>query len=160
MSLCDGRSGCFHGINSTVDIPHTIMLLTTSQAHKLQIQLHQDNTQKVPQQFATATQIADPYTIEGQQPDTIHTIKHKPHGSANHYKGCLFEVGDYIQILARNPGDSWRVRAKNLRTGDEGNIIWKAVYPCSTRELCDCHEWDMQCSCVYTDFEASRASSV
>jgi hypothetical protein len=63
------------------------------------------------------------------------------------------EVSDRIKILEFCKDHSMIIRGRNLRTGAEGFMAWKAFREVGKREICGCE--NQMCHCVYDDFEAS-----
>ena len=107
---------------------------------------------------AAMPKVVNPDTFEGQQPGAILLIKNKPRGTV-YLKHCAIEVGDCIKLIQSNPKDPGIIKAKNLRTGAEGFIIWKSVFPVGVREVCNCFsDSGSSCRCIYVDFDKSDVS--
>lgn len=75
-------------------------------------------------------------------------------------KEVPIEIGDMIELICGIPQDAAVVRAKNLRTGAEGLVLWEAVFAVARRKVCDCSAVARRCACVYVDFAASVVSEL
>lgn len=108
-------------------------------------------------------QVADPYTLAGQQTGAILSIKRIALGSIWCIE-CWVEVGDLIELLDNDTFErdgARAVKAKNLRTQAIGTVMWNSVFPVGEREVCACYkDGKYACRCVYVDFEKSKVSGV
>ncbi|PMD37396.1 hypothetical protein L207DRAFT_75470 [Hyaloscypha variabilis F] len=99
---------------------------------------------------------ADPDTRRGQSVGAVLTVKHNPCYPTDIGPILQTEIGDKVLVLRHFRKDSSQlsmVKGKNLRTGGEGLIGWKAFRALGARMMCGCTR--AKCNCVYDDFEAS-----
>jgi hypothetical protein len=96
-----------------------------------------------------------PWTRDGQKLKAILSVKQKPWYPDNFGKKLAIEVGDFVQVLSFSKDKSMQLKAKNPRTGGEGNMCWNAFKNVNAREVCGCKKHT--CYCNYDNFKKSMA---
>ncbi|EKD19453.1 uncharacterized protein L3040_002670 [Drepanopeziza brunnea f. sp. 'multigermtubi'] len=99
-------------------------------------------------------EVSDPSTLAGQLPGAILVVKHLISTIGEFH--CKVEVGDHVEYLEGLPESPRVIRAKNLRTGAVGRMLWRSFFPLADREVCACFNLKKgMCPCIYLDFERS-----